>query len=40
LFIWRQVLGRLSGGLADAYRNGGNSKASPINFFTSQSEET
>jgi hypothetical protein len=39
LFIWRQIAGRLSGGLPNPNRNGGSSKASPINFFTSQSDE-
>jgi hypothetical protein len=39
LFIWRQIARSLSCSLANTYRNGGGSKASPINFFTSQSDE-
>jgi hypothetical protein len=39
LFIWGQAAGRLSGGWANPNRNGGSSKASPINFFTFQSDE-
>jgi hypothetical protein len=40
LFIWRQAAGRLSGGWANPNRNGGSSKARPINFCKSQSEES
>jgi hypothetical protein len=32
LFIRRQIAGSLSGGFANPNRNGGGSKASPINF--------
>src|SRR5262249_28063384 len=39
LFIRRQIARGLSGGWANPNRNGGSSKASPINFFTTQSDE-
>jgi len=39
LFIQRQIARCLSGGLANPNRNGGRSKASPINFVTFQSDK-
>ena len=38
-FIRRQIARRLSGRRTNPNRNGGSSKASPINFFMSQSEK-
>jgi len=40
LFIRRQIPRCLSGGLTNTHRDGGSSKPRPINFLTSQSEQS
>jgi hypothetical protein len=40
LFIWGQIVGGLLRRSTNPNRNGGSSKASPINFFTFQSDES